>query len=65
MNHRYRAEQREKVRAKCLERGISIEKRGLGYRLHGPGVEISVLDLSMLEPKDLKPYQPRKWEDRP
>jgi hypothetical protein len=51
------------VRQLCAERKIRIEPRGLGHRLRGPGVDMTVRHLAEVLPRDLEPFQPKQRED--
>lgn len=43
------------VRDTCQRRGIRIEQTGRGFRLIGFGVDMTVVDLAAVDPRDLKP----------
>ena len=47
------------VRELCAERRIRIEAKGQSFRLRGPGVDFSVVQLSQIAERDLEPHQPR------
>lgn len=54
-----REAQREAIKDKCAQAGITISPHGEGYRLRGRGVCLLIADLADLKDADLVPYQPQ------
>ena len=48
---------RERIVELARERGIAIERRGLGWHLYGRGVDLATTDLAMLSDNDLQPVE--------
>ncbi len=48
--------QRDKIRAECARRSVTITPRGLGFELRGVGVSLRVLDLADLESAERVPF---------
>ena len=50
-----RAEKRERAAAEIKRLGLSCDKRGLVYRVHGLDVDVMCVDLADLVESDLRP----------
>ena len=47
----------QQIREDLVRRGFSVEKRGNAWRIRKPGTDISVADLSVVTPGDLRVYR--------
>ena len=53
---------RAAVEAAAAARGITITRRGVAYKLTGPGVDLTVADLGIVDLRSLEPFAPRNDE---
>ncbi|WP_341742959.1 hypothetical protein [Azonexus hydrophilus] len=55
MTENEREHYRERTRALCTARGLTIAPYGLGWWISGPGVNLVIADLAFIREQDLKP----------
>ena len=46
----------ERTLAECKRRGLTVERVGAGWRIHGRGVDIRVLRLEDVDLRELNPH---------